>query len=74
VVQGLDPNVLTYHDPHCVRICPSNADRLYQQAQGGIYRFERPNAEWVRVGKKMPAKCGDIGFPMVLHPRNDDTA
>ena len=29
---------------------------------------------WVRIGKNMPKKVGDIGFPMVLHPRDADTA
>ncbi len=28
VVEGFDPNTLTFHDPHCVRLCPSNPDRL----------------------------------------------
>jgi hypothetical protein len=27
----------------------------------------------VRIGNNMPKKVGDIGFPMVLHPRDPDT-
>jgi photosystem II stability/assembly factor-like uncharacterized protein len=27
----------------------------------------------VRIGKRMPKKVGDIGFPLVLHPRDADT-
>lgn len=72
VVEGFDPAVITFHDPHCVRLCPSNPDRLYQQNHCGIYRIDRPADEWVRVGSKMPKKVGDVGFPMVLHPRNAD--
>jgi len=73
VVEGFDSANIAFHDPHCIRICPSNPDRLYQQNHCGIYRLDRPSKEWVRVGKKMPKNVGDIGFPMVVHPRDDDT-
>ena len=73
-VEGFDASVVTYHDPHCIRLCPSNPDRLYHQNHCGIYRIDRPSTEWVRIGKTMPKKIGDIGFPMVVHPRNADTA
>ena len=42
VVEGFDAKNLTFHDPHCVRLCPSNPDRLYQQNHCGIYRLDRP--------------------------------
>lgn len=71
---GFDPAQPTFHDPHCIRICPSNPDRLYQQNHCGIYRIDRPSDTWVRIGKAMPKKVGDIGFPMVVHPRDDNTA
>ena len=74
VVEGFDPTNPSFHDPHCVRLCPSNPDRLYQQNHCGIYRIDRPSNEWVRIGKSMPKRVGDIGFPLVVHPRNDDTA
>lgn len=74
VVGGFDATTPTFHDPHCVRICPSNPDRLYQQNHCGIYRIDRPSDEWIRIGKKMPKRVGDIGFPMVVHPRDDNTA
>jgi len=78
VVGGLDPTTVTFHDPHCVRLCPSNPDRLYQQNHCGIYRIDRsgdPAADtWQRIGSKMPKRVGDIGFPMVVHPRDADTA
>ena len=74
VVDGFDPANIAFHDPHCVRLCPSNPDRLYQQNHCGIYRLDRPSDEWVRIGKSMPRKVGDIGFPVVVHPRDADTA
>lgn len=74
VVEGFDGTQPTFHDPHCLRMCPTNPDRLYQQNHCGIYRLDRPSDEWVRIGKSMPAEVGDIGFPLVVHPRNADTA
>lgn len=74
VVEGFDRSTPTVHDPHCIRLCPSNPDRLYQQNHCGIYRIDRPSNEWVRIGRTMPKKIGDVGFPIVVHPRNADTA
>lgn len=71
VVEGFPTDQLQFHDPHCVRLCPSNPDRLYQQNHCGIYRLDRPGERWQRIGLAMPKKIGDIGFPMVVHPRND---
>jgi photosystem II stability/assembly factor-like uncharacterized protein len=73
VVEGFDPTNMMFHDPHCVRLCPSDPDRLYQQNHCGIYRLDRTSEEWVRIGKKMPKRVGDIGFPMVVHPRDANT-
>ena len=61
------------HDPHCMRLHPLAPDILYQQNHCGIYRMARPDDRWVRIGSSMPKKVGDIGFPMVLHPRDPDT-
>ena len=73
VVEGFDAATITFHDPHCVRLCPTNPDRLYQQNHCGIYRIDRPSNQWIRIGKNMPKQVGDIGFPMVLHPRDPNT-
>jgi hypothetical protein len=73
VVEGFDRADATFHDPHCVRLCPSDPDRLYQQNHCGIYRLDRPSRTWVRIGKAMPERVGDIGFPLVVHPRDADT-
>ena len=74
VVEGFDAANIAVHDPHCIRLCPSNPDRLYQQNHCGIYRMDRTEGRWIRIGKNMPEKVGDIGFPMVLHPGDPDTA
>jgi photosystem II stability/assembly factor-like uncharacterized protein len=74
VVEGFDRANATFHDPHCIRLCPSNPDRLYQQNHCGIYRLDRPSNEWVRIGASMPKRVGDVGFPLVVHPRDADTA
>src|SRR5690606_31488726 len=29
---------------------------------------------WQRIGDNMPREVGDIGFPIVVHPRDPDTA
>ena len=60
-------------DPHCMRIHPTNPDRLYQQNHCGIYRLDRPDTRWQRIGDNMPKSVGDIGFPIELHPRDPDT-
>jgi hypothetical protein len=69
-----DPEPEFGHDPHTVRLHPQQPDRLYQQNHCGIYRMDRPDGKWVRVGDNMPREVGDIGFPIELHPRDPDTA
>jgi len=69
-----DPAPEYGHDPHCVRLHPLRPDRLYQQNHCGIYRMERPDGRWIRIGDNMPREVGDIGFPIELHPRDPDTA
>lgn len=65
-----DPEADFGHDPHALRIHPLYPDVLYQQNHTGIYRMEREEGRWVRVGVNMLEKVGDIGFPVVLHPRD----
>lgn len=72
VVEGFDAALPTFHDPHCIRLCPSQPDRLYQQNHCGIYRLDRPGTRWTRIGRRMPKKIGDVGFPLVVHPRDAD--
>jgi photosystem II stability/assembly factor-like uncharacterized protein len=69
-----DPDAEFGHDPHCVRLHPMQPDRLYQQNHCGIYRIDRPETRWTRIGDNMPRDIGDIGFPIELHPRDPNTA
>jgi photosystem II stability/assembly factor-like uncharacterized protein len=62
------------HDPHCVVVHPARPDRLWQQNHCGIYLLDRPATEWTRIGRAMPKEIGDVGFPMVVHPRDQDSA
>lgn len=63
------------HDPHCVQLHPQRPDRLWRQDHCGMYRLDRDQSDrWQRVGRAMPAEVGDIGFPIVVHPRDPDTA
>lgn len=68
-----DPYPEVGQDPHCVRLHPLAPDVLYQQNHVGIYRLHRPEGRWERIGDNMPRDVGDIGFPMVLHPRDPAT-
>jgi len=68
-----DPYPEFGQDPHCVVLSPADPDRLYQQNHCGVYRLDRPAVHWERIGKSLPVSVGDIGFPIVVHPRNPDT-
>jgi len=68
-----DPYPEYGQDAHCIGVHPLRPDRLYQQNHCGIYRIDRPSDTWERIGRHMPAEIGDIGFPVVLHPRDPDT-
>jgi photosystem II stability/assembly factor-like uncharacterized protein len=69
-----DPQAPFGHDPHCLRVHPRERDVVYQQNHCGIYRLDRAASRWERIGTNMPAAIGDIGFPMVLHPRDPGVA
>jgi hypothetical protein len=47
---------------------------VYQQNHCGIYRLDRGERRWERIGRNMPADIGDIGFPLALHPRDPAAA
>jgi photosystem II stability/assembly factor-like uncharacterized protein len=69
-----DPYPEYGQDAHCIAFAPSNPDRLWQQNHCGIYRLDRPGERWERIGEAMPAEIGDIGFTIVPHPRDAQTA
>jgi hypothetical protein len=77
--QGVEANFMPEpypeygQDPHCMGLHPLQPDRLYQANHCGIYRLDRPSDRWIRIGEKMPKDVGDIGFPIVLHPRDPNT-
>ncbi|HYC35531.1 MAG TPA: glycosyl hydrolase [Usitatibacter sp.] len=68
-----DPEAEYGHDPHCLRLHPATGE-AWQQNHCGIYRLDRAGNRWQRIGASMPAEIGDIGFPIVLHPRDPSTA
>lgn len=68
-----DPNPEYGQDPHCMLQHPANPDLLYQQNHCGIYRMDRREGVWKRIGEAMPAEVGDIGFPIVAHRRDPRT-
>jgi len=61
-------------DPHLMAMAPTNPDRLWQQGHCGVYRMDREEGHWVRVGTNLPEEVGDVGFPIVVHPRDPDSA
>lgn len=69
-----DPYPEYGQDAHFVAFSPPMPDRLYQQNHCGIYRLDRPDELWARIGRAMPPEIGDIGFTIVPHPRDADTA
>jgi hypothetical protein len=74
VTFGPDPYPEFGQDAHYVALAPSRPDRLWQQNHCGIYRLDRPGAQWERIGRAMPAEIGDIGFTVIPHPRDCDVA
>ena len=61
------------NNPHSIISHPFNPDRIYQQNHCGIYRVDRPDNKWKRIGDNMPAEIGDIGFPIAIHPADPNT-
>jgi hypothetical protein len=69
-----DPYPEYGQDAHSIAVHPLDPDRLYQQNHCGIYRLDRPSDIWKRIGLAMPPEIGDVGFSVVVHPRDIDTA
>ena len=69
-----DPYPEYGQDAHYIALAPTRPDRVWQQNHCGVYRLDRPSDTWERIGKAMPAEIGDIGFTIVAHPRDADTA
>jgi hypothetical protein len=69
-----DPYPEYGQDAHFIALSPTNPDRLWQQNHCGIYRLDRPGETWDRIGDAMPREVGDIGFTVVPHVRDGETA
>jgi hypothetical protein len=69
-----DPYPEYGQDAHYIALSRTNPDRLWQQNHCGIYRLDRPGEKWDRIGNAMPKDVGDIGFTILPHPRDDNTA
>ena len=69
-----DPYPEYGQDAHYLALSPAAPDRLWQQNHCGIYRLDRPSDVWKRIGEAMPPEIGDIGFTILAHPRDADTA
>ena len=69
-----DPYPEYGQDAHYIALSPTLPDRLWQQNHCGIYRLDRPGEKWERIGNAMPKAVGDIGFTIVPHARDADTA
>ena len=69
-----DPYPEYGQDAHYIAFASTNPDRLWQQNHCGIYRLDRPGEKWDRIGNAMPKAVGDIGFTILDHPRDEDTA
>ena len=69
-----DPYPEYGQDAHYIALSPTNPDRLWQQNHCGVYRLDRPGEVWERIGEAMPKDVGDIGFTVVPHARDAETA
>ena len=69
-----DPYPETGHCVHNMQIHPKNPHLVYQQGHCGVYRIDLDkDDEWTRIGDNLPREIGDIGFPLILHPRDPKT-
>ncbi|MDQ3870844.1 MAG: exo-alpha-sialidase [Chloroflexota bacterium] len=56
---------------HKLVMAPDTPERLYQQNHCGVYRSEDGGATWREITAGLPS---DFGFPMVVHPRDRESA
>ena len=55
-------------DPHCLIQHPMVPSRLYQQNQSGVFRLDKDDSIWKRIG--LDIDVGDLGFSLCVHPRD----
>ncbi len=56
---------------HKFSLSPAKKDRIYLQNHGGVYRSDDGGDSWNYIAGGLPS---DFGFPVVAHPRREDTA
>ncbi|OLS25010.1 MAG: hypothetical protein HeimC2_20650 [Candidatus Heimdallarchaeota archaeon LC_2] len=58
---------------HNLQQHPGNPDIYYQQGHCGVYKVNlETDNEWTRIGENIPKEIGDIGFPLILHPMDEN--
>jgi hypothetical protein len=68
-----DPYPEWGHCIHNLQLHPKNPDLAYQQNHCGIYKINfATDDKWERIGDNMPKEIGDIGFPLILHPKDEN--
>ena len=66
--RATDPNI---QDPHRMVQCPGAPDVFWLQHHNGVFRSTDTAASWQEVAATKPPR---YGFPVVVHPRDPDTA
>ncbi len=67
-----DPYPEVGHCVHKLLLHPRRPERLWQQNHCGVYRSDDGGETWVRLDENgLPSR---FGFPIVVHPRDPDTA
>lgn len=56
---------------HKFSLSPTRKDRAYLQNHGGVYRSDDGGDSWIYIADGLPS---DFGFPVLAHPRHEDTA
>ncbi|MEM7463737.1 MAG: exo-alpha-sialidase [Pseudomonadota bacterium] len=66
--QAGDPEI---QDPHFLAQCRNEPDRLWVQHHNGIFRSDDAAENWTEIEDVKPS---GFGFPVVVHPKDGDTA
>lgn len=66
--RATDPNV---QDPHRMVACPAAPDVFWLQHHNGVFRSTDGARSWQELAPTQPPR---YGFPVVVHPREPDTA
>lgn len=56
---------------HNMHRAPLRPERLFMQFHGGVYRSDDAGASWIAIADGLPS---DFGFPLVIDPRDPDSA